>query len=86
MTDLRYRKTTAARALISNFVFVLLPLFEGTEKICEMILPKSFVIESNRNTIGIRGDVLIITNLLLVILKILKPTEPINYQPDITNW
>ena len=32
-----YRKTKAIMALIPSFVFVLLHLFEGTDRICEMI-------------------------------------------------
>ena len=37
IVDWSYRKTKAITAPISNFVFVLLHLFEGTDRICETI-------------------------------------------------
>ena len=37
ITDLCFRKTKAFTALIPNFIFVLLHLFEGTDRIYEMI-------------------------------------------------
>ena len=43
-------------APIPNFVFVLMHLFEGTDKICEMMkFPRPVLIESNCTIIGIRG-------------------------------
>ena len=53
-TDLCYLKSKVITAFISNFVLVLY-LFEGTDRICEMIESylRPLLIESNRTTIGI---------------------------------
>ena len=55
INDLRNHKTEVITALILNFAIVLLHLFEGTNRICEMMeFIKPLLIQSNSTMIEIR--------------------------------
>ena len=70
ITDLYYRKTKAITASIPDFLLILVQSFKGTDGICETI--KTFYCLSNLRAVllqlglGHRGDVPIITNLVLM--------------------
>ena len=72
-TDLCNRKTKAFSAPILNFAFVLPYLFEGTSRICKMMISKISLGSKHSycdRGEGYKRDAVISTNLSLMVSKI----------------